>query len=79
MRLKQYEAIPPFRWFTCGTFDYDNGEEYWFAILKLPSWQWMECFWTLQYCWHQLAIRFHGKHGFSMAWLPLTEGAARDG
>ncbi len=43
---------------------------YW---IKLPSWQWMEDFITLQNRWHQLVLFFHGRTGFELRWVQIYE------
>jgi hypothetical protein len=68
MRIKPYECIPC-KWFVCGILEYGNGEEYYFAVLRLPSYQFMYSICYDRPQWHQLAIRFHGKRGFDVDWL----------
>jgi hypothetical protein len=69
VHIKLYEAIPV-RTFVCGTMEADDGQDYYFAVLRLPSYQLMPSWRMDRDEWHQLAIRFHGKHGFDMQWLP---------
>lgn len=71
MRIKQHQAIPE-RWFVAGTIEYQSGEEYHFAVLRLPSYRLMESFLYLRPCWHQLAVMYHGRDGFQIEWLLCT-------
>lgn len=71
MRIKQYHAIPE-KWFVAGTIEYENGEEYSFAVLRLPSYQLLESWIHRRPCWHQLAITYHGREGFRIEWLLCT-------
>lgn len=77
MRIKQYEAIPA-RWFVAGTIDYGDGEEYWFFVLRLPSYQFMRSWETDLDEWHQLAFRFHGKRGFDFQWIRALQRTGAD-
>ena len=68
MRVKSDEVIPD-RWFVCGIVETRPGEEYYFAVLRLPVYQFMGSIIDDRPRWHQLAVRFHGKHGFDTQWL----------
>ena len=74
MRIKEGDLIPR-RWFVCGIFEHGDGSEYYFAVLRLPSYQYKRDFYSGFYQWHQLGIIFHGKHGFRTAWFPLGPDA----
>jgi hypothetical protein len=76
VRIKQHEATPD-RWFVAGTIAYQNGTEYSFMVLRLPSYQMMQSLLTLRMDWHQLAFRYHGKHGFDFEWLPKQNRITR--
>lgn len=69
LRIKPYEAIP-FRWWTFCILEVGNGEEYYFAALRLPSYQWGHDLYQNIYRWLQLTITWHGRDGFSACWLP---------
>lgn len=72
MRIKPYDLIPE-RWFVCGIAEETNGDEYYFAVLRLPSYQFMRSIETDWYEWHQLAWLWHGKRGFKALWLRAPE------
>lgn len=71
MRIKPYQVIPE-RWFVSGTIEHDDGSEYYFAVLRLPSYQLLESFMHRRPSWHQLAIMWHGRDGFRIDWLLCT-------
>lgn len=61
-------AIPK-RWFVCGIMESRDGTEYYFAVLRLPSWQLRPSIVTDRDEWHQLALTFHGRDGFAFRWF----------
>jgi hypothetical protein len=68
MRLKPYELIPA-RWFVGGTIEAENGDEYSFFVLRLPSWRYDHALWHDGMEWKQLAWFYHGRDGFSLRWM----------
>lgn len=69
MRIKRYEPIPR-RWWVAGILEEGGGDEYYFAALRLPSYQWGVDISLDQYRWLQLTIFWHGLDGFRILWLP---------
>lgn len=69
MRIKARCEPIPNRWFVCGTFEYADGSEYYFAVLRLPSWQLRPSWRADADEWHQLALTFHGRDGFAFKWF----------
>lgn len=76
MHIKLWEAIPE-RWFVCGTIEHHKGGEYYFAVLRLPSYQFMNSLVYDAPRWHQLALMFHGLYGFKFEWLLCTAPGKR--
>jgi hypothetical protein len=72
MRIKPYQVIPD-RWFVAGILECGDGNEYHFAVLRLPSYRWGLDLYYQEHRWLQLAIFYHGRDGFSINWLPCRE------
>ena len=68
MRLKPYQVIPC-KWFVCGTLEEMDGSEFNFFALRLPSYQFMWDWCARHDRWHQLALFYHGRDGFSLRWM----------
>ncbi len=60
----------PEHWFVVGTLVIGDGDEYHFAVLRLPSYRMGLSLVMRQPEWQQLAIFYHGRDGFSLEWLP---------
>lgn len=72
LRIRDHSLLPG-RWFVTGiheTAPHDafGPSEYRFAMLRLPIWQWGFKPWSCDYGWLQLALSYHGKHGFTFHW-----------
>ena len=76
MRLKPFECIPPFRRFLTWIQEFDGGEEYRMAVLKLPSYRLTWCIFVMEHRWHQLVLVYHGRDGLYFEWwaVPTEEG-----
>lgn len=71
LRIMPWECIPE-RWFVTGILvsGNANGDEYRFAVLRLPSYRMGTSLYHQKPEWQQLAIFYHGRDGFSLEWLP---------
>jgi len=72
MRIKPYEAIPLTKFGTAILEEYD-GREARVIWLQLPIFGYEAVDYGRRYAWCQRMLIYHGHHGFSLRWFPVSE------
>lgn len=81
MKLQRFDrglALPE-KWFVFGLVEdgpcdrFGKRQDYYLAVLRLPSYQLMRSLCHYANRWHQLALVFHGRRGFSFEWFVLSQ------